>query len=101
MTKKKLFVSFPAINREEHYMKKIVASVKELRIAKDYIVLSPLNTIAKYGDEEYEEAVAHDLAVMLKCDALYFTKDCDKSKHCAIQKEVAKIYNIPIIKQIK
>nr|DAL65470.1 MAG TPA_asm: protein of unknown function (DUF1937) [Caudoviricetes sp.] len=101
MTKKKLFVSFPAINREEHYMKKIVASVKELRIAKDYIVLSPLNTIAKYGDEEYEEAVAHDLAVMLKCDALYFTKGCDRSKLCFILKEMAKFCNIPILKQIK
>ncbi len=99
--KKKLFVSFPAIHREENYMKKVIASLKELNIANDYQIISPLNTIAKYGDEEYEEAVAHDIDMILRCDALYFTKDCEKSKHCLIQRAVARIYNISELKQIK
>ena len=98
---KKLFVSFPAIHREETYMKKIIASVKELMVTQGYTIVSPLNTIAKYGEEAYEEAVAHDLAMMLQRDAIYFTKDCEKSKHCLVQRAVAKVYNINEIRQLK
>lgn len=99
--KKKVFISFPAIHREEHYMRKIISSLKELRMFQDYTIISPLNNIDKYGDEEYEEAVAHDLALMIKCDAFYFTKDCERSKLSQVQRAVAKVYDISEIKQLK
>jgi hypothetical protein len=94
----RIYISIPITGRNNAEVHIQVDAIKHKLQKEGYTVVAPFDICPANSELKYHECMGKDIAELLKCDGIYMGAGWRKSRGCQAEYEIARIYNINIIK---